>query len=50
MITHDVIVAMANMFSILPDAWSLVLMGGELVLNGDGSFITGTELGRDLYS
>ena len=46
---HDIIVAMANMFALLPDTWSLVLMGGELVLNGDGSFITGTELSAELY-
>lgn len=46
---HDIIVAMANMFALLPDTWSLVLMGGELVLNGDGSFITGENLGERIY-
>lgn len=47
--THDLIVAMANMFALLPDHWSLVLMGGELILNGDGSFQTGVELSAELY-
>lgn len=47
--THELIVAMANMFAMLPDHWSLVLMGGELVLNGDGSFVTGEILGRMIY-
>lgn len=46
---HDIIVAMANLFAVLPDHWSLVLMGGELILNGDGSFITGENLGRMIY-
>lgn len=46
---HDFIVAMANLFAVLPDHWSLVLMGGELILNGDGSFITGENLGRMIY-
>lgn len=46
---HDTIVAMANLFAVLPDHWSLVLMGGELILNGDGSFITGENLGRMIY-
>ena len=49
MITHEIIVAMASMFAVLPDTWSLVLMGGELVLNGDGSFVTGEVLGRMIY-
>lgn len=47
--THEIIVAVANMFALLPDAWTLTLMGGELILNGDGSFITGTELSAELY-
>lgn len=47
--TLELVVAMANLFSILPDHWSLVLMGGELVLNGDGSYITGEVLGREIY-
>lgn len=47
--THDLIVAMANLFSLLPDHWSVVLMGGELILNGDGSYITGIELGKEIY-
>ena len=48
--THELIVAAANLFAILPDAWTLTLMGGELILNGDGSFITGTELSAELYA
>lgn len=47
--TFELVVAMADLFSLLPDHWSLVLMGGELVLNGDGSYITGIELGREIY-
>ena len=47
--THELVVMMANLFLILPDHWSLVLMGGELILNGDGSFITGIELSAELY-
>lgn len=47
--THEVIVMMANLFAILPDHWSLTMLGGELVLNGDGSFITGENLGRMIY-
>lgn len=47
--THEIIVTLANLFALLPDAWTLTLMGGELVLNGDGSFITGTELSAELY-
>ena len=47
--THELIVAMANLFAILPDHWSLTMLGGELVLNGDGSFITGENLGRMIY-
>lgn len=49
MLTHDIIVAAANLFAILPDTWSLALMGGELIFNGDGSFITGTNLSAHLY-
>lgn len=47
--THELVVLMASLFAHLPDAWSLVLMGGELVLNGDGSYITGVELSAELY-
>ena len=47
--THEIIVALANVFAIFPDHWSLVMMGGELALNGDGSFITGEILGRMIY-
>ena len=47
--THEIIVAAANIFAALPDHWSLVLLGGELILNGDGSFITGENLGRMIY-
>lgn len=47
--THELIVAAANLFALLPDAWTLTLFGGELVLNGDGSFITGAELSAELY-
>lgn len=47
--THEIIVALANVFAIFPDNWSLAMMGGELVLNGDGSFITGENLGRMIY-
>lgn len=46
---HEVIVAMADLFAVLPDHWSLALMGGELILNGDGSFITGENLGGMIY-
>ena len=46
---HDIIVAMADLFAALPDHWSLVLMGCELILNGDGSFITGENLGGMIY-
>lgn len=48
--THEIIVMMANLFAIFPDPWTLTLMGGELILNGDGSFITGTELSAELYA
>src|SRR5699024_3152318 len=48
-ITHEIIVAMADVFAIFPDHWSLVMMGGELILNGDGSFITGENLGERIY-
>lgn len=47
--THDIVVLMASLFAYLPDAWSLTLMGGELILNGDGSYITGVELSAELY-
>lgn len=47
--THEIVVLMASLFAYLPDACSLVLMGGELVLNGDGSYITGVELSAELY-
>lgn len=46
---HDVIVFLATMFAILPDSWSFALMGGELILNGDGSFITGARLSERIY-
>lgn len=47
--THELIVAMATLFGLLPDAWSITLLGGELILNGDGSYITGEQLGRMIY-
>lgn len=47
--THDLIVQLAWMWSALPDAWSLTLLHGELILNGDGSFVTGVDLSRQLY-
>lgn len=49
MLTHDIVVFMATMFAILPDHLSVVLFGGELTLNGDGSFITGRALSARLY-
>lgn len=48
--THELIVAAANLFALLPDAWTLTLMGGELILHGDGSFVTGAELSAELYA
>lgn len=50
LLTHDFIVAMADMFAILPDFISLHLPGSGLTLNGDGSFITDAELSAHLYS
>ena len=47
--THELIVMMADLFAVLPDHWSLTLLGGELILNGDGSYITGENLGRVIY-
>lgn len=47
--THEIIVTLANLFALLPDAWTLSALGGELILHGDGSFITGTELSAELY-
>lgn len=49
MLTHDIIVFMATMFAILPDHLSVTMLGGELTLNGDGSFITGRALSAHLY-
>lgn len=46
---HEAIVAMATMFSILPDTWSLTLLFGEVTLHGDGSFITGTAINAIIY-
>ena len=47
--THEIVVALANLFALLPDAWTLSALGGELILNGDGSFITGEALSAELY-
>lgn len=49
LLTHENIVAMASLFAILPDVMSLTLFGGELILNGDGSFVTGAGLSAKLY-
>lgn len=46
---HDIIVAAASLFALAPDAWTLTLLGGELVLNGDGSFVTGEVLSAQIY-
>ena len=50
MLTHYIIVFMANMFALLPDGAALSLFGDHLTLNGDGSFITSAELSAQLYN
>lgn len=47
--THEIIVALAALWSVVPDHLSLVLMHGDLVLNGDGSFVTSESLSARLY-
>lgn len=49
LLTHDIVVLLATLFSILPDHFSVALFGGELWLHGDGSFITGRDLSAHLY-
>ena len=49
MLTHDIIVSLSALFALAPDQWVLSLFGGELILNGDGSFITGETLSAQLY-